>query len=153
MTDPQSSSLPPSLEASDHDLTQEIRRTGKRDWWGWGSSIFVMLLLTFAIITFPLAAPHPGVKTFLNLQFDDAVFGLIALVLLLNLYTVYQQVLIKRLRRQLAEKQGHSDILRNLALIDPLTGLYNRRFAMQRLAAEVYRSERRGHSLKVLMLD
>jgi two-component system cell cycle response regulator len=61
--------------------------------------------------------------------------------------------LIKRLRRQLLEKQDHSYILRNLAMIDPLTGLYNRRFAEQRLAAEVARSERRGHPLTVLTLD
>jgi diguanylate cyclase (GGDEF)-like protein len=38
-------------------------------------------------------------------------------------------------------------------MVDPLTGLYNRRFAMQRLAAEVARSERRGHPLTVLSLD
>src|SRR5437660_11446605 len=36
---------------------------------------------------------------------------------------------------------------------DSLTGLYNRRFAEQRLAAEVARSERRGHPLTVLTLD
>jgi diguanylate cyclase (GGDEF)-like protein/predicted Zn finger-like uncharacterized protein len=57
------------------------------------------------------------------------------------------------LRRQLAEKQGHSDILRNLAMVDPLTGLYNRRFAEHRLAAEVARSERKGHPLTLLTLD
>jgi diguanylate cyclase (GGDEF)-like protein len=70
-----------------------------------------------------------------------------------NLYTIYQQILIKRLRRQLAEKQSHSDILRNLASLDLLTGLYNRRFAKQRLAAEVSRSERKGHPLTVMTLD
>jgi two-component system cell cycle response regulator len=92
-------------------------------------------------------------KTFFSIKVSDAVFGLIILVMVFNIYTIYQQVLIKRLRRQLAEKQGHSDILRNLAMVDPLTGLYNRRFAMQRLASEVARSERRGHPLTVLTLD
>jgi diguanylate cyclase (GGDEF)-like protein len=153
MTDPEPSPGPPTLEAGDHDLTQELQQIEKRDWWVWGYSIFVMLLLTFALFTFTLPALHQGAKTFLNFQVDDSVFGLFALVILLNLYTIYQQVLIKRLRRQLAEKQGHSHILRNLAMVDPLTGLYNRRFAVQRLAAEVYRSERRGHPLTVLTLD
>src|SRR5437660_4111014 len=36
---------------------------------------------------------------------------------------------------------------------DSLTGLYNRRFAEQRLAAEVARSERKGHPLTILTLD
>jgi diguanylate cyclase (GGDEF)-like protein len=40
-----------------------------------------------------------------------------------------------------------------MAMVDPLTGLYNRRFGVQRLAAEVARSERRGHPLTVLTLD
>jgi diguanylate cyclase (GGDEF)-like protein len=144
---------PPPIEATDHDLTAELRQIEKRDWWVWGYSIFVMLLLTFAVITFTLPLLHQGTRTFLSIKIDDAVFGLMALILLLNLYTIYQQVLIKRLRLQLAEKQGHSDILRNMAMVDPLTGLYNRRFGVQRLAAEVARSERRGHPLTVLTLD
>jgi diguanylate cyclase (GGDEF)-like protein len=112
-----------------------------------------MLLLTFAVISFTLPLLHHETITFLGIKIDDAVFGLIVLIVLLNLYTIYQQVLIKRLRLQLAEKQGHSDILRNMAMVDPLTGLYNRRFGVQRLAAEVARSERRGHPLTVLTLD
>jgi len=112
-----------------------------------------MLLLTFAVISFSLPALHQGLKTFFNIKVSDAVFGLIVLVVVFNVYTIYQQVLIKRLRLQLAEKHGHSEILRNLAMVDPLTGLYNRRFAVQRLASEVARSERRGHPLTVLTLD
>ena len=83
----------------------------------------------------------------------EAVFGLVALVVIFNIYAISQEILIKRLRRQLAEKQGHSTLLRNLAMVDPLTGLYNRRFAEQRLAAEVARSERKGHPLTVLTVD
>jgi diguanylate cyclase (GGDEF)-like protein len=153
MSDPSAHTTPPSVESSDHDLTQQLQLIEKRDWWVWGYSIFVMLLLAFAILTFALPALHQGAKTVLNVNIEDAVFGLFTLVVIFNIYTVYQQVLIKRLRRQLAEKQGHSDILRNLAMVDPLTGLYNRRFALQRLAAEVARSERRGHPLTVLTLD
>src|SRR5882762_1992311 len=153
MTDDQHPSALPSVEASDQELTQQLRRIEQRDWWVWGYSILVMLLLTFAVISFSLPALHEDLKTFFSIKVSDAVFGLIALVLIFNIYTIYQQILIKRLRRQLAEKQGHSEILRNLAMVDPLTGLYNRRFAMQRLAAEVARSERRGHPLTVLTLD
>ncbi len=153
MNDSQNSPLPPSVEASDQELTQQLRQIERRDWWAWGYSILVMLLLTFAVISFSLPALHEGLKTFFNIKVGDAVFGLIILVIVFNMYTIYQQILIKRLRRQLAEKQGHSEILRNLAMVDSLTGLYNRRFAVQRLASEVARSERRGHPLTVLTLD
>ena len=153
MTDPQHPSVPTSVGASDEELTQQLRKIEQRDWWFWGYSILVMLLLTFAVISFSLPALHEDLKTFIPLRVGDAVFGLIALVVVFNVYTIYQQILIKRLRRQLAEKHGHSEILRNLAMVDPLTGLYNRRLAIQRLAAEVARSERRGHPLTVLTLD
>jgi len=118
-----------------------------------GYSIFVILLLTFAVISLALPALLTGAETIFRIKLTEAVFGLITLIVLFNIYTLYQEILIKRLRRQLLERADHSHILRNLAMIDPLTGLYNRRFAEQRLAAEVARSERRGHPLTVLTLD
>jgi len=144
---------PASLQAGDQQLAAELRQIERRDWWVWGYTIFVILLLTFALISVALPELLEGAETYFKIRFVEAIFGLVALILIFNLYTIYQQILIKRLRRQLAQKQGHSDMLRNLAMIDPLTGLYNRRFAEQRLAAEVSRSERKGHPLTVLMLD
>jgi diguanylate cyclase len=38
-------------------------------------------------------------------------------------------------------------------MLDPLTGLYNRRLAEQRLTGEVSRSQRYGHPLTVLVID
>src|ERR1700730_4085846 len=135
------------------ELAEERRRIEKRGWWVRGYSIFVILLLTFAVISLTLPSILSGAETIFKIKLTEAVFGLITLIVLFNFYTIYQEILIKRLRRQLLEKQDHSYILRNLAMIDPLTGLYNRRFAEQRLAAEVARSERRGHPLTVLTLD
>jgi diguanylate cyclase (GGDEF)-like protein len=143
---------PSPLEGA-RELADERRRIDRRDWWVRSYSIFVILLLTFAVISLTLPAILNGGETFFNIKLTEAVFGLITLIVVFNIYTIYQEILIKRLRRQLLEKQDHSYILRNLAMIDPLTGLYNRRFAEQRLAAEVARSERRGHPLTVLTLD
>jgi diguanylate cyclase (GGDEF)-like protein len=145
--------LPSSAEADAKELAAERRRIDRRDWWVRGYSIFVILLLTFAVISLTLPAVLTGAETVFKIKLTEVVFGLITLIVVFNIYTIYQEVLIKRLRRQLLERQDHSYILRNLAMIDPLTGLYNRRFAEQRLAAEVARSERRGHPLTVLTLD
>jgi diguanylate cyclase (GGDEF)-like protein len=147
------SAVSTSVETGAKELADERRRIDKRDWWVRGYSILVILLLTFAVISLALPALLTGAETFFNIKLTEAVFGLITLIVLFNIYTIYQEVLIKRLRRQLLERADHSYILRNLAMIDPLTGLYNRRFAEQRLAAEVARSERRGHPLTVLTLD
>jgi diguanylate cyclase (GGDEF)-like protein len=142
-----------SVEARDQELARELQKIEKRDWWVWGYSIFAVLLLAFAVITFSFPAVRWGAEAIFKINQADVVLGLIALVVLFNIYAISQAILIKRLRRQLAEKQGHSDLLRSLAMVDPLTGLYNRRFAEQRLAAEVARSERKGHPLTILTLD
>jgi diguanylate cyclase (GGDEF)-like protein len=153
MNEPRINPIAASATARDQAMAREFQKTQKRDWWLWGYSIFVLLLLAFTIIAFSLPAVRSGAETIFKIKMVDVIFGLIALVVLFNVYAVSQAILIRRLRRQLAEKQGHSDLLRNLAMVDPLTGLYNRRFAEQRLAAEVARSERKGHPLTILTLD
>ena len=119
-----------------------------------------MLLLTFAVfsMSFPnlIMVDDPFFQSSLN----RAVRGLIGLVLLFNAYTIYQQVMVKRLRRQFSKKldemrilQIRSEEFQRLALVDPLTGLYNRRVAAERLASEASRSQRNGHPLTVVALD
>lgn len=144
---------PPLETTSDQEIAEKLRKIERRDWWIWGNSILVMLLLTGGLISFALPSLSQGVAPFFRIKVTDAILALVVLVILFNAYTVYQQVLIKRLRRQLAEKQHHTMLLRDLAMIDALTGLYNRRFAEQRLAAEVARSARKGYPLTVVLLD
>jgi|HubBroStandDraft_1064217.scaffolds.fasta_scaffold34371_2 diguanylate cyclase (GGDEF)-like protein len=153
IVDMQKNPLAAPLEPSDQEIAENLRKIEKRDWWIWGNSIFVMLLLTGALISFTLPSLSQVAAPLFKIKVAEAIFGLGALVVLFNLYTIYQQVLIKRLRRQLAEKQHHSILLRELAMIDALTGLYNRRFAEQRLVAEVARSARKGHPLTIVLLD
>jgi diguanylate cyclase (GGDEF)-like protein len=143
----------PLETTSDQEIADNLRKIEKRDWWVWANSIFVMLLLTGALISFTLPSLSQGATPLFRIKVTEAIFGLVALIVLFNAYTIYQQVLIKRLRRQLAEKQHHSMILRELAMIDALTGLYNRRFAEQRLGTEVARSSRKGHPFIVVLLD
>ncbi len=82
-----------------------MRQVEGREWWLWGSAVAVTLVLTFGIIslTFPgLRQPLDGVYL-LNLK--EWVRGLAALVLLFNIYTVYQHLQLQRIRRQLAERE------------------------------------------------
>src|ERR1700736_817169 len=145
--------IPPSLDPGEHELAQELSLLQKRDSWACRYSIFVSMLLVAAIIALAVLGLRQRAEPFYKVRLTEAVFGLIALIVLFNVYTIRQEILIKQLRSQLSEKQGQFYNLRNLSMIDPLTGLYNRRFAEQRLAAEVSRSERMGHPLALLMLD
>lgn len=57
-----------------------------------------------------------------------------------------------RVRTHLTVKK-QSDILRELAFLDGLTGVYNRRFFDQQLQVELARSIRTGNPLALIMLD
>jgi diguanylate cyclase (GGDEF)-like protein len=88
------------------------------------------------------------------------VRGLIGLVLIFNAYTIYQQITVKRLRRDFSRRieemrvlQARAEEFERLAMVDSLTGLANRRAAEARLASEAARSERHGHPLTVISFD
>jgi diguanylate cyclase (GGDEF)-like protein len=142
------------------EIRASLEKLERRDWWLWSLAIVVMLLLTLAVVslTFPglLSVQDP----FFQFSLRQAVRGLVGLVLLFNTYTIYQQMLIKRLRRQLSAQldtmsrlQVRAEEFHKLATVDALTGLYNRRFAEQRLAAEAGRSQRQGHALTLVAID
>jgi two-component system, cell cycle response regulator len=88
------------------------------------------------------------------------VRGLLGVVIIFNLYMLYQQHLLGRLRIYLAsqlevatEQQVRAEAFYELAILDPLTGLYNRRFSEEQLCTEIARADRCGNPLVVLLLD
>ncbi|HVO79189.1 MAG TPA: EAL domain-containing protein [Terriglobales bacterium] len=82
----------------------EVRRIDGREWWLWGFAITVTLVLTFGIValTFPTFRLERDSAYWLDLR--EWVRGLAALVLLFDLYTIYQHLQLQRIRRQLAER-------------------------------------------------
>lgn len=83
----------------------QMRQVEGQEWWLWSSAVAVTLVLTFGILslTFPdLRQPLDSISL-LNLK--EWVRGLAALVLLFNIYTVYQHLQLQRIRRQLAERE------------------------------------------------
>ena len=142
------------------EIQASLRRIERHDWWLWCAAVVVMLLLTVAVISLSVPWIQKEESSFFQFHLQLAVRGLVGLVLLFNIYGIYQQILIKRLRRQLVQQMEmtakfltRAEEFRKLATLDPLTGLYNRRFAEQRLAAEVARCQRQGHALTLLLLD
>jgi diguanylate cyclase (GGDEF)-like protein len=142
------------------DLRARLTRLENQDWWLWGAAVLVMLLLTFAIFSFSFPNILHQQSPFPWFQLDIAIRGLFGLILVFSLFVVYQQLLIKRLRRQLAVQlvemaalQARAETFERLAVVDPLTELYNRRFAQEHLPIEIARAARQGYALTALMLD
>ncbi len=82
----------------------EMSRIEGREWWLWSFAVVVTLALTLGIVSFTF--PWFSHQTDSSYWFDlrEWVRGLAALVLLFDFYAVYQNVLLHRIRRQLAER-------------------------------------------------
>jgi diguanylate cyclase (GGDEF)-like protein len=148
------SSSPIENEYSDYgasEIRASLQKLERRDLWVWGNAIVIILGLTVAV--YSLSAYLAGKKTIFGLDYTFATRILLILVVVFTAQIIYQHLKYRRLQSQLAEQQIQAEVFRRLAMFDPLTGLYNRRFAEQRLKAEIARSERKGHPLVVVLVD
>ena len=137
-----------------------MRHVGRRQLWLWSSAVIVTLLLTVGIASFAFPRLLAQVDTAYSFNLSQAVRGLVGIVLLFNVYTIYQQFQIHRMQRELTGQisaldrmETRTEEVYKMAMLDPLTGLYNRRSGEQRLAEEVSRSQRYGRPLTIVSLD
>jgi diguanylate cyclase (GGDEF)-like protein len=134
-------------------LRADLTKVERRDWWLWIMAIMVMLLLTVAVLsmTFPglIAVNDPVFQNSL----DQAVRGLVGLVLLFNVYSIYQQITLKQTRRQLSDQLLLAQEFYKQATTDSLTGLANRRTAEDQLTREMARARRRKAPLTLVTFD
>ncbi len=80
-----------------------MRKIERREWWLWSFAVLVTLLLTLGIISFvfPMLRASRGGDPFSDVP--NSARGLVGMVLLFDIYTVYQQLQIHRMRRKLVE--------------------------------------------------
>jgi two-component system cell cycle sensor histidine kinase/response regulator CckA len=79
------------------------RKVERRQWWLWASAIVITLLLTVGMASFTYLFEQTD-PTF-SFTLRQSIRGLVGLVFLFDLYTIYQQLLIHRIRRQLSEQE------------------------------------------------
>jgi uncharacterized membrane protein YhaH (DUF805 family) len=81
-------------EAHRKALRANFQRIERREWWLWAAAAVITLVLAMGLASFLL--PNPGVHP----EFDSlsvlpqAIRGLVGLIFLFDLYTIYQHVLI-----------------------------------------------------------
>ncbi len=94
-----------SLSADTKPSALRLRRVEGREWWLWGSAVAVTLVLTFGILSLTFDGFHLPTDNAYSLNLKEWVRGLAALVLLFDIYTLYQQRELQRMRRRLAERE------------------------------------------------
>src|ERR1700682_3619172 len=159
----QSESQQPLLLSAPVDAEQissTMRRIARRQWSLWSCGVMVTVLLALGIASFAFPGLSPQAQPSACFLLTSAIRGVVGLVLIFNVYTVYQQLQIHRIHQQLSKQvealgkmEVRTEEVYKLAVLDPLTGLNNRRSGEQRLAQEMSRATRNGHPLTILALD
>lgn len=146
--------------ASLSEIQARLRKLDQRDWFLWATAIVILLLLCGALFLLSFPSIWKGEELLQQERLQIGIRGLLGLVLLFSASALYQQYTIKTRRSELAhqigvvaDQQGRNEVYERLAILDPATGLFNRKFAAQHLAAELSRADAHGYSVTVLMLD
>jgi PAS domain S-box-containing protein len=86
-------------------LRTNFRRIERREWWLWAAAVVITLLLTVGLASFLLPNVHDRSDFFSLNVLPQAVRGLVGLVFIFDLYTIYQHLLIYRIRRELVQRE------------------------------------------------
>jgi diguanylate cyclase (GGDEF)-like protein len=118
-------------------------------------TIFMMLLLAagMALRVIPRLLWSLQKSEFEQHYIPQLLTGLLFLVVLLSCYVWEQRRYLKRTESQLIRELIRSETAERLAVIDPLTELYNRRFMTQAIPKEATRASRQNYRLAFLMID
>jgi PAS domain S-box-containing protein len=94
-----------TADGGHNEMGLRLRRVERQEWFLWTTAVTITILLTAGIVSFllPLLRTAGNSESFFNLQ--NELIGLLGVVLLFDLYTIYQQLQIHRIRRRLLESQ------------------------------------------------
>jgi diguanylate cyclase (GGDEF)-like protein len=145
-------------EPSDHEIFREsiaeldrILKSSRR-------TTAAQITAVIAAIAAPVILGSAAEKDHVNIA--AIIYGALFLILALQIYDLFRHGRTALLRERLAKQLKAAVIQRirvnklyDLSILDPLTGLHNRRFGEQRLEEELARSDRNGDPLAVLLFD
>lgn len=146
--------------AEHQEIQESLRRLDRSTvWFRWNTILMIIFLLTaLAVLTLPSLVNPDGFSE--DARITLILSGLLLLMTIGNAYTLYHQRHFKVFRTRLAEQMQvaikqriRADKFYGMAILDPLTGLYNRRFGEECLQREIARAERTSGELAVIVMD
>ena len=92
--------------SSNEPLSMHFVKIERREWGLWTAAVVVTLLLTAGLVSFLLPGLEKiGDQPSASLLMREIVRSLIGLVLIFDIYTLYQQMQIQRIRRKLLQRE------------------------------------------------
>jgi two-component system, cell cycle sensor histidine kinase and response regulator CckA len=90
--------------SSGTSLRDRMHVIERRDWWLWTFAVLISLILTGGIVSFGFPMLHMRWPAF-NAPINDTILGLVGMVLVFDIYTLYQHFQIQAMRKQLMERE------------------------------------------------
>lgn len=137
------------------ELQESFRRLQRRDWELWSIALLLLTLFAGGVLAYLYS------QDIIQQAFNPAIarfswfilFGLVVLVVLLNIFLIERKRALHRLWRHHLIQAQELEKERLRAVQDPLTEVYNRRFFEEVLPGEAQRCDRFGRPLSFLLVD
>jgi len=137
------------------DLYREIEALSKRDWQLWSicALVIVVIAIGFAAFLLPNLVWASSALHTDHRYLPQLFFGLVTLIVLFNVYILDQKRSLNRTRGQMLRHLMEASQAKQVAIIDPLTNVFNRRYLDELIPREVTRAMRAGSELSMLLID
>ena len=103
MSQPQTAAVQNTL--SPHSVYRRFRQIERREWWLWACAVLVTIFLASALASFLLLSSELHNDGYDSVLVHPAIRGVVGLVLLFDIYTLYQQSQIVRIRHQVLAQE------------------------------------------------
>ena len=142
-------------QVSERAVEERPLRTGRPDWQFWSMLVLGLALLGlgFAIYELLISPPQAWTAHGVAGLVPPLIFGVLSLLVLVNFYVAQKDAVIRGLEEELTHQKIETELNRELALLDPVTEVYNRRYLRPLLSKEVSRIKRYGKGISVMMVD
>jgi diguanylate cyclase (GGDEF)-like protein len=140
---------------SDRPTDERVLGVHRRDWQFWSVLVLglAMLGLGLAIYGLLLAPSSAWSARGIGQLVPPLMFGVISLLVLVNFYLAQKDGMLRGLAQELVQQKIEAELNRELALQDPVTEVYNRRYLRVLLSKEISRVKRYGKGLSVMLVD
>ena len=137
------------------DLSREMRELHARDWQLWSicALVFLVVAIGFAAFLLPNLVWATAVLHTDHRYLPQLFFGLITLIVLFNVYILDQKRALNRAQAEMIRQLIETSQAKQVAIIDPLTTLFNRRYMDEAIPREVSRAARNGSEISFLIID
>ena len=141
--------------ALQHGLRPKLKQIERRDWELWSIALILITVFGGGLILFLYSASLvPGtLPPSLSRFFGLLLFGLVGLVLLLNIYLIDKRRSLNQLRQLALEQEAELAEQARIAVTDPLTGLYNRRYFDEVMPSELDRAIEQQRGVDIILVD